>query len=168
MNSDTEANFRTAMRRLTSTVAIVSARGAEDTGVLMTSATSMCMDPASLLVAVNHNASAHAAIRASGVFRVNLLHAGHADLLETFSGKVKGAERFQSGSWIFEEQGARLTDAVASIGCVSVASLDYGTHTIFVGQVCDVVLGDIDHTLLWRDGRIARTDVDSAEGRAVG
>lgn len=157
MDQETVDKFRTAMRRLTSTVAIISAKGAEDTGVVMTSVTSLCMDPPSLLIAVNRKASAHSAIQSSGLFRVNLLHAEHAELLEPFSGKIKGAERFKIGTWSFESDGARLTDAVASIGCVSVASLDYGTHTIFVGSVNDVVLGDIEHTLLWRDGRIART-----------
>ncbi|MDB5460002.1 MAG: flavin reductase-like, FMN-binding [Caulobacteraceae bacterium] len=158
MDTLTETKFRTAMRRLTSTIAIVSARGEEDTGVLMTSATSLCMDPPSVLVAVNQKVSAHAAIKASGLFRVNLLHADHIALLEPFSGKMKGAERFQIGSWSFEADGARLTDAVASIGCVADGSLDYGSHTIFVGRVTDVVLGDLEHTLLWREGQSARTD----------
>ena len=157
MAESTEAKFKTAMRRLTSTVVIVSARGGEDTGVLMTSATSLCMDPPALMVAVNRSASAHAAIRQSRQFRVNLLHAEHADLLEPFSGKLKGPERFGIGSWSFEPDGARLNDAVASIGCVVDGSMDYGSHTIFVGRVTDVVLGEAEHPLLWRDGGAART-----------
>jgi flavin reductase len=157
MDSTLEAGFRTAMRRLTSTVAIVSARGAEDTGVVMTSATSLCMDPPSVMVAVNRTASAHGAIAASGRFRVNLLHADHRALIEPFSGKLKGADRFRVGKWAFASDGARLVDAVASLGCTVEASLDYGTHTIFVGRVDDVVLGDLEHALLWRDGQVART-----------
>lgn len=112
-----KAAFRFAMRRLTASVAIVAARDDEDTGVVMTSAISLCMDPPALAIAVNRQASAHAAIKASGRFRVNLLHSDHLPLLEPFSGKLKGAQRFQLGEWTFEPDGARLTDAVASIGC---------------------------------------------------
>jgi flavin reductase len=162
MDNTLEADFRLAMRRLTSTVAIVSARGAEDTGVVMTSATSLCVDPPSVMVAVNRTASAHQAITTSGRFRVNMLHADHRPLIEPFSGKLKGAARFRVGHWEFSSEGARLVDAVASLGCTVEASLDYGTHTIFVGRVDDVVLGDLEHTLLWRDGQVARTQSSSS------
>jgi flavin reductase len=165
MTTELDAAFRTAMRRLTSTLAIVSARGQDDTGMVMTSVASLSMDPPSMVVAVNQKTSAHAAINTSGRFRVNLLHAEHLHLVEPFSGKVKGRDRFKFGNWSFEPDGARLTDAVASIGCTVEGSLDYGTHTLFVGRVTTVVLSENHHTLIWRDGATARTDNGAPRGR---
>jgi flavin reductase (DIM6/NTAB) family NADH-FMN oxidoreductase RutF len=146
--------FRHAMRRLTSTISIVTARGQEDTGVVMTSVASLSMSPLSLMVAVNKNASAHAAIDQSRCFCVNLLHADHAPLVAIFSGGQRGAARFEHGAWAFEPEGARLLDAVASLVCDADGQFDYGTHTIFVGRVRDVVLGQDRATLLWRAGAV--------------
>jgi len=149
------ADFRHAMRRLASTVAIItSCRDGAPSGMTATAVTSVSVDPPSLVIAINRSASIHDVIADSRRFCVNLLGRPHAELVEPFSGKSKGAERFAFGAW---EEGARgvpfLSDALASVLCQVDGALSYGSHTLFVGKVEAIRMAGTADPLLWQDGR---------------
>ncbi|RXG90458.1 MULTISPECIES: flavin reductase family protein [Bradyrhizobium] len=133
-------DFKQAMRQCAGAVALVTV-GAEHgkrTGLTVTSACSLSDNPPSLIVCVNHNASAHGRIREEGAFAINFLHEDHALLALTFSGQkgVNGDDRFAFGQWTRGETGAPvLTDAVAAFDCVLAHEFETKTHSIFVGEV---------------------------------
>lgn len=152
------ADFKGAMRRLASTVAIITARN-EDTwfGMAATAVTSVAADPPSLLIAVNRNASLHAPVADSSRFCVNLLSAEHDELIGVFSGALKGAERFRHGAWDEGHAGLPyLFGAAANIFCELDARFDHGTHTLFVGAVRRVITAPAHDPMVWINGRTAR------------
>ena len=82
------ADFRGAMRHLTGGVSVITAgRGKDITGMTVTSVTSLSVEPPTLLVSINRDASSFPLIRRHGAFGVNILNADQLDVAERFSGK---------------------------------------------------------------------------------
>jgi len=138
------SHFKQAMRQCAGAVALVTvgAKQGKRTGLTVTSACSLSDDPPSLIVCVNRNASAHARIRADGAFAINFLHQEHALLALTFSGQkgVNGDDRFAFGQWTTGITGAPiLEDAVAAFDCVLAQEFETKTHSVFVGEVRNVL-----------------------------
>jgi len=146
--------FRHAMRRLATTIAIVTAGEGEGwTGMAATAVMSVCAEPPTLLIAVNRSASIHPVMSADSHFCVNLLAERHKDLVGVFSGQKKGVARFEAGGWTAGEHGVPvLPDALASLLCRTAGRIDVGTHTLFVGEVEHVVNHDEISPLIWVDG----------------
>ncbi|MDB5685946.1 MAG: flavin reductase domain protein FMN-binding [Rhizorhabdus sp.] len=149
--------FKHAMRRLATTVALItSGQGENWAGMAATAVVSVCADPPTLLVAVNRTASIHPTLHAEKRFCVNLLSDRHRELVGVFSGKKKGLERFETGAWVAGADGLPvLGDALASLNCRTESTLDVGTHTLFIGRVESVINHDEIDPLVWVDGGFA-------------
>lgn len=147
--------FRSAMRRIASSVAIITARDAAGRihGMAATAVISVSMDPPSMLVAVNRAAGIHAGLAESGRFCVNVLSDAQGSLVQAFSNTALREERFSSGDW--REGHADLPylkSAVCSLVCSVDRTIDYGTRTLFVGRVTHVEEGDAALPLVWLAG----------------
>jgi flavin reductase len=149
--------FRNAMRRLATTIALVTTgRDKEWTGMAATAVVSVCAEPPTLLVAVNRTASIYPLLHAEKRFCVNLLAERHRDLVGIFSGQKKGYERFETGNWVAGPDGLPvLADALASLSCSTQSTIDVGTHTLFIGVVDQVINHDEINPLVWVDGSFA-------------
>jgi flavin reductase (DIM6/NTAB) family NADH-FMN oxidoreductase RutF len=117
--------FRQAMRRLTSTVCIVTARTGEGpVGMTMTAVTSVSMEPPSLLICASRRSRLHAALVPDAGFCVNVLRVGHDEVAAAFAGRASHSERFGVGRWA---TGAGkppfLEDALANLFCVVAAAV---------------------------------------------
>lgn len=151
--------FRASMRPVAASVSVVAA--CDQTGgwhgMAVTSAASLSMDPPSMLVAVNRSASIHPVILASGWFSLNLMAETHAALLEAFSRSDMRDRRFLPEHW---EKGLGdlpvLKGALSTHLCRVAAAHDFGTHTVFFGQVEDVILPETPAQapapLVWLNG----------------
>ena len=149
--------FRQAMRRLATTVALVTTgRGEQWAGMAATAVVSVCAEPPTLLVAINRGAGLYPLLHAENRFCVNLLSDRHRDLVGVFSGQKKGYARFETGNWIAGPDGLPLlTDALASLSCQTEQTVDVGTHTLFIGRVDEVINHDEIDPLVWVDGGFA-------------
>jgi flavin reductase (DIM6/NTAB) family NADH-FMN oxidoreductase RutF len=147
--------FRKAMRRLTSTVTVITA--AHDTiryGMTATAVTSVSADPPSLLICINRACSLHEPLIRSGRFCVNILQADQTDIATAFSGGMPHDTRFAQGAWAADESGVPfLRDAQANIFCEADAMSSYGTHSIVIGKVSDVLVHGRVTPLLYQDGQ---------------
>lgn len=150
-------NFKQAMRRLATTIALVTTGRDENwSGMAATAVTSVTSDPPTILVAVNRTASMSPLLHNEQRFCVNLLAERHKDLVGVFSGQKKGMARFESGEWITSSEGLPvLKDAVASLICTTQMTLGVATHTLFIGQVQSIVNHPSIDPLIWVDGSFA-------------
>ena len=157
LTTDVTADFRNAMRRLATTVSLItSADEGVWHGMTATAVSSVSMTPCALLVCVNEATAFHTIIKHTGKFCVNLLGAPHVELSGIFAGRRRGLTRFDVGSWAADPQGLPyLTDAQANIFCDVDAAMHYKTHTIFVGKVRDVRCAEFVAPLLYQDGSYA-------------
>lgn len=152
-----ENDFRAAMRRLASTVSVVTcADKGQWHGMTATAVTSVCADPATVLVCINQSASVHNPLRAGGSFCVNLLTSGQVLVAQAFSGRLTGAARFAVGAWDTHAQvSPALRDAQANLFCTVVDRFCHGTHSIFLGQVDSVRMAGAVSPLIYQDGAYA-------------
>jgi flavin reductase len=150
-------SFRQAMRRLATTIAIVtSGREGNWVGMAATAVTSVTADPPTILVAANTSASMIPTLEQEGRFCVNLLSERHCDLVRVFSGALKGAERFTVGDWRASDEGLPiLSDAVSSLICDIKSTVDVGTHRLLIGEVQSVVNHPQIDPLIWVDSGFA-------------
>ncbi|MDB6442544.1 flavin reductase family protein [Pseudomonas sp. 21TX0197] len=145
--------FKHAMRRLTSSVAIIASRdGDAPVGMVATAVISVSTSPPALLICINRSASLHSPLMLSGRFSVNLLSATHSDLVPVFAGQVKGPERFAHGQWEDIQGLPCLADAQSSLVCTLDSHLSYGTHDVIIGRVDAVRFADCINPLLWENG----------------
>lgn len=150
--------FRQAMRRLVATVTILTAGDATSrAGMVATAVMSVSANPPSLAIGVNREAGVWHAISQTGRFSVNLLSHAHTGLVHPFSGKLQGEERFRLGQWrMHHTQVSYLEDAVVTLFCRVDRSMEYGTHTVFIGAVEEVLTTGAREPLLWGNGGFAQ------------
>ncbi len=162
--------FRAAMRRVGSTVTIVSAQnGSERHGTTATSVTSISMEPPSILVCFNRSSRLHDFLSNKDRFCVNVLHTDNIETARIFSSPVVGSERFNSGNWRTDADGTPyLANAQANLFCRKEKEIGYGSHTIFIGRVTEARAREDISPLLYRDGRyIASASLGAPEAPAI-
>ena len=159
-NAPVTAEFKRAMRRLASTVTIITTADINGNryGMTATAVNSLTMDPPSLLICVNHSASIHAPLTGRGRFCVNVLTTEHEELVTAFSGGLKGDARFQVGEWRNEESGMPyLEGAQCNLFCDIDSVVPFGTHSIVIGRVNAVRVEEGIRPLIFSDGKLGAT-----------
>lgn len=148
-------DFRNAMRQLAGGVSVITAgRGGDISGMTVTSVTSLAIDPATLIVAINRTASSLPLLRRYGAFGVNILSGDQVEVAERFTGKGgrKGAERFAGSSWVAGPSGVPLLkDALVAIACEVDEIIDRHSHAIVLGHVIHLATSEASAALAyWR------------------
>lgn len=154
-DSAIEQQFRGAMRRLASGVALVTTAGADGRpfGIAMTAFMSLSMEPPAMLLAINRNASLCDPLLKQGRFAVNILDRQQGEQCQAFVA-APVTERFSVLSWDMADDGIpRLNGALATVVC-SVGHADlFGSHMVVQGLVEAVNLSDGIDPLIYLDGR---------------
>ena len=146
--------FRQAMRRVASTVNVISiCTGGVPMGITATAVSSLSLDPPSLLICINRAAAVHARMGEASHFRVNVLHRDQQEIARIFADRDQHALRFGPG-WTNDcVLPPRLVDAQASILCRRIDHHQFGTHSIFIGVVEDAAVREDVHPLLYLNGQ---------------
>jgi len=150
--------FKVGMRTLAGAVNIItSLQAGHRYGMTATAVCSATADPPTVLACINKLATTHGAVARSKAFCVNVLRAEDWELSTTFSGAQSGEARFKSRDWTRLATGSPvLIDSLVSFDCRVVKSLVHGTHTIFLGQVEQVLMGKKGKPLLYSEGQYAK------------
>ena len=149
--------FKKGMRHLAASVTLITTRHRDLRGGLTATAVcSVSAEPPQILVCVNKTASAHDPIGDAGFFCVNILSPPHLKIAERFAGMdgVEGDDRFRDmGEWSILSTGAPvLKGCPVSFDCRLVTRVAAGTHTIYIGEIVDLVLDPSAPALLYCDG----------------
>jgi flavin reductase (DIM6/NTAB) family NADH-FMN oxidoreductase RutF len=127
--------FRNAMRHVAATVyAVTTGHGGGRYGILATAVSSLSFEPPSLLVCVNRTASLHGPLASAEVFCVNVLGLGNRDVAERFM-RGRGEDRFDLGEWEQWHEVPVLATAQSSLVCRRAHCHEFGTHSIFIGEL---------------------------------
>lgn len=134
-DSDLLDAFRSAMRHIAATVYAVTTGGpGERHGILATAVSSLSFEPPSLLVCVNRTASLHEPLACADTFCVNVLGLGNREIAEAFE-RTRGEDRFAIGDWRQEHGVPVLANAQSYFICRTAHRHEFGTHTIFIGEL---------------------------------
>ncbi len=152
--ADIAESVRTAMRRVASTVNVISiCVDGQPMGITATAVSSISLDPPSLLACINRAASVHASMGDMSHFCVNVLHRDQEQVARIFADRAQHGLRFASGWDVDCAPAPRLIEAQASFLCRRIDSHSFGTHSIFIGVVEAVHMRDDSDPLIYLNGR---------------
>lgn len=153
-----------ALRRFARSVAIITTfHQGQRFAMAATAVSELSLSPAAMLVCVNRSASLHAALTVGAPFCINLLGASQTEISQACGGRVRGEARFEHGSWSSGALGVPVLDnAQANLVCLTESSTDYGSHTIFIGRIVEVVTGGDVDPLVYVDGQYSRVGYPQA------
>ncbi|MBT6275312.1 MAG: hypothetical protein HOI95_14390, partial [Chromatiales bacterium] len=105
-----------------------------------------------LLICVNHDASAYPALNTNGVFCLNVLRDDQSFISDTFAGRTHfdEHERFECASWTPMVTGApRVVDPLVAFDCRIIGDERVGTHHVFIGEVQDTFVNPGGNPLIY-------------------
>jgi flavin reductase len=149
------ALFREAMSRLGAAVHVITSAGpGGKAGATATAVCSVSDAPPTLLMCLNRRSQTNPVVVENGVFCVNTLGDGHAEIADIFAGRtgIAGTDRFASGQWTTLSTGSPvLGSAVIAFDCRIIEVRSVGTHNVFFGAVEAVRLGASGPALVYHD-----------------
>ncbi len=151
--------FLAAMRRAATAVAVVATSGSSGrVAVTVSAVASVSADPPIVLACINRRSPVCDAIRANGVFTMNLLTAEQAHVADIFAGRRGEFAPFDfaCAQWqdIGDPAAPGLIDALCSFHCHLHQAYDAGTHSILLGRVSKAISRD-GMPLLYADQQYA-------------
>lgn len=130
--------FRDGMRHVASTVyAVTTSHDGKPFGILATAVSSLSFDPPSLLICINQSASLHEPLAQAELFCVNVMGLSNRDVADNFMSAKSPEDRFSVGDWDDSHGVPVLTNAQSSFVCRVAHRHEFGTHTIFIGELID-------------------------------
>ncbi len=143
----TNDQFRAALGRFASGVTVVTANTAQGDvhGMTASAFSSLSLQPFQILVCVDRGSRTHPILSGAEKFGVSILSDEQQHLAEFFARTEKdraSAER-AGARFAFTANGTPLLEgSLAALECRAVSRHDSGDHTIFIGEVESVRLGD--------------------------
>jgi flavin reductase (DIM6/NTAB) family NADH-FMN oxidoreductase RutF len=145
--------FREVFGRFATGVAVVTSAGPSGAGGMTANALcSLSLEPLLALVCFENQARTLPIVRDAGRFAVNLLAADQADLAGVFASKLPESEKLESVSHRLEDGVPVIDGLLAWAVCELRELIAGGDHTIAIGQVTSMGLGE-GEPLLWYSGR---------------
>jgi flavin reductase (DIM6/NTAB) family NADH-FMN oxidoreductase RutF len=151
------ARFRQVLGHFASGITIITGiDGHEPVGLTCGSFFSVSLEPPLVAFTPAKSSSSWPRIKGSGSFCVNILSQEQEDVCRDFA--TKGADKFEGLGWSKGATGSPiLADVLAWIDCHIEAEHDAGDHTIVVGRVAELHVGEEpDGPLLFYRGGYGR------------
>ena len=155
-------DFRHVLSHFASGVTIVTTCDADQrpTGLTASAFASVSLDPPLVLICVDHKSQSFPHMRESGRFAINILNQEHEALSRRFASSR--LDKFDGVAFRMGTLGVPLIDqALGSLECRTVNAHVEGDHTIFVGRVESVHVGE-GEPLVYYSGRYHRLRGDDA------
>ncbi|GAA2261749.1 flavin reductase family protein [Streptomyces amakusaensis] len=138
--------FRDAMRRWTTGVAVVTTEGPRGPhGMTVNSLLSVSLDPPTLLISLKRGSRTLAAVERTGGFTVNVLADGQRPLADRFTGRREPGEEEFAGLRprpSADGAGPELEGSLAVLTCRTAEHVQVADHTLVIAEVTRVRLPD--------------------------
>jgi flavin reductase (DIM6/NTAB) family NADH-FMN oxidoreductase RutF len=145
--------FREVFGRFATGVAVITSAGMDGAGGMTANALcSLSLDPLLALVCFERGARTLPLVREAGRFAVNLLASDQERLAGVFASKLPEREKLEGVPHRFEQGVPIIDGALAWAACELDDLIAGGDHTIAIGRVIALGLGE-GQPLLWYSGR---------------
>jgi|TARA_B110000305_G_scaffold156402_1_gene173126 flavin reductase (DIM6/NTAB) family NADH-FMN oxidoreductase RutF len=152
-NKELYKGFLTSMRGITSSVNIISSQSEEKKHAMTASSVaSLSLDPPSMLICVNKQASIHKILGPGKFFCINVLAKDQSDLANLCSSSEEGDARFNDVHWSYDEVAPYNTASASNILCKCFDTFQHTSHTVFFGEVVKVLNNNKEGPLLYGNG----------------
>lgn len=161
--------MRYAMRRWASGVTVVTSfhQGIQQ-GMTVSSFTSVALSPPLILISLEWGSRTHQLVEQSRIFGVTILEASQSELSDRFAGRISDlADRFVGLDTFTLTSGAPfLFGGLAYFDCSVMTAVQAGNHTIYIGQVGALKIGEKSMPLVYYD-RTYRQFREEQDGRTT-
>lgn len=148
--------FRAALGRFATGVAVVTAQTADGSriGMTITSFNSVSLDPPLVLFSIGRGNFSLAGLESADHYSVNILGQDQQEVSARFA--KAGSDKW-SGVHVREHPTLPFTleESLATFQCAPFARYDGGDHVIFVGRVLEYACRDSGHPLIFFGGKYA-------------
>lgn len=147
-----DAEFRTAMSGMASSVHVVAARrGDERVGRTATAVISLSAQPPAVLVSIDIVSRLADIIAKTGGFSLAMLAGDQSAVADAFAGKVEMSRRFEVGHWGEWPSGQpHLAGTVSMLDCEVIGAMETGTHALFAGAIIEAESATDRQPLIWQ------------------
>lgn len=150
-----EKEFLEILRTLSQTVFVLSADNKKERHAMtVSSVSSLSINPPSMMVGVNKEASIHKVLKKGSNFCLNLLKSSQKEIADTCSGAEEGEARFKKDAWASENP-IYLSQAQSNIFCKVIEIIPYSSHSIVVGEVLNLKHSGKMDPLIYQNGKYA-------------
>ena len=126
--------------------------------------TSVCLDPPTVLVCVAHGTHTHGYVEARGGFGVNILRAEQEVLGAYFARRPEDRTGAVDYEYTMTEGGIPvLNQSMVFFGCEVVGSHVYGDHTVYFGEVKEMLEEASGSPLMFYESRWYHPAADANE-----
>src|ERR1700759_2825018 len=145
--------FREAFGRFATGVAVItSAAAAASGGMTANALCSLSLEPLLALVCFENNARTLSIVRESGRFAVNVLSTEQEAVARVFASKLPESEKLEGVRHRYRAGVPIIDGALSWVACSLTELIAGGDHTIALGEVVEMGLGD-GEPLLWYAGQ---------------
>jgi flavin reductase (DIM6/NTAB) family NADH-FMN oxidoreductase RutF len=145
--------FREVFGRFATGVAVITSAGPAGSGGMTANALcSLSLDPLLALVCFENRARTLPIVREAERFGVNVLRVGQEDIARVFASKLPEGEKLDAVSHHLQDGVPIIDSTLAWAVCELRELIAGGDHTIAIGEVTSLALGEGD-PLLWYEGR---------------
>ncbi len=125
-------------------------------GMAANGITSVSLDPMLVLVCVGHNRNSYPLMKENGRFTINILSESQQPLAENYAKPPEQRDAaFDNGFKVTERGSAVAEDCLAYMGCHVVQEHTAGDHSVFIGEVDEIMVND-GQPLLFFEGAFGR------------
>jgi flavin reductase (DIM6/NTAB) family NADH-FMN oxidoreductase RutF len=135
--------FRAALSRFPSGVTVVTTKDKDGRlhGITVSAFCSVSLEPPLILVCIDKTTGSHPAFDFGGTFVVNVLREDQAHLSNHFASLI--ADKFDRIEYRKTSNGVPiLVDALVNLECRLVSTHEGGDHSIFVGEIQNIIVKD--------------------------
>ncbi len=155
--------YRTCMAETISGVYLITTDGPGGRfGLTVSSLQSLCLDPPTLQISIQHKSPALQAILVNGVFAVNTLGQGDTPIADVFAGRPKNGPSFDfsCANWLNGNLGCALLEtALIHFECKVIENFPVHDHQVIIGSVENCIKCEA------QDQAIRRSPLTYARGR---
>jgi flavin reductase (DIM6/NTAB) family NADH-FMN oxidoreductase RutF len=145
--------FREVFGRFATGVAVITSSGPTGSGGMTANAIcSLSLDPLLALVCFENRARTLPIVRDAGRFALNILGSKQRDVARVFASKVPEGEKLDGVEHHLLHGAPIIDGSLAWAICDLREQIAGGDHTIVIGEVIEMGLGD-GEPLLWYEGR---------------
>jgi len=153
MKEELKKDFLDAMKKTTSTVTVIASKDNQvQQAMTATSVVSLSLEPPSMLICINNEASIQSILEKGKKISINILSIEQKDLSDLCSDKAKEKLRFDGEHWDYHEDIPYSPKSVSNLFCECVDSYKYETHRIYLCKVLSLINNDSRDPLLYHNG----------------
>ena len=142
------SNFATGASLITTVEADGTVHGMTANGIA-----SISLDPMLSMVCVGHNANTHPIIKRTGRYGINILSEDQKMIGDYYARSAEKRDGSINPDFFFTSSGIPfLEGALSSLDCKVVSAYEEGDHTIFIGEVEEMKVGN-RRPLLFYEGK---------------